>query len=149
MGDRTKKLMASMDAVRKRRSKAIAHRRSRNRKTKPWKVLQEEWFEYAAKVYDDVTMSIPKWGVVEKQLARKLLNDKEAESVDIDTAIKMARLFIDGRHERGEVPHFKLFWAMRGTIRARVEGKAAEKKRELRKRREFDPDKAGRPKIGW
>lgn len=133
---KTAKLVAVAES-----KQAKKEQRARDRKVKPWRALQGEWFDHIESVYGP-TLGVSKWTVVEQQLCRKLVAE-----IGLPVSTKMAKLFIEQQHDRGEVPAFRLFWAMRDKLRARVE-KKIERKQDIR---EFDAEAAAKrkSKFGW
>lgn len=143
-GERDKKLSAASIGAAIKNKAAKRSNRQRARQVRPWKVLREEWFEEIGRVFPTEFEASP-WGPAEEALARKLLKDV----VELDTAIGMAKRFIAHQRQEGGVPAFKLFWAMRDTFRAQIDGTLGDTKTEKEKR-EWDPKEAEEsPDIGW
>lgn len=121
---------------------ARARRRLKLVKRRPWKALEEEWHEQMHRTFGKEFASSP-WKVYEPKLARELLKE-----VDLDTAIKMVRRFIEGWDKPG-TPGFGYFWKARDSVRAEELGQI-KTRREMVDSDEYSESRDGHlPKIGW
>jgi hypothetical protein len=139
-------ILKGMRAQGERKKEALERLRKRNAQDRPWKVLQSFWFEEHWRVFGK-DVDATRWGAAELSLAKKVLNE-----VSLERAQKMVAAMFFAWGGRDGLPSFKLFWAMRGGLKAKSEGKGPEQaaRKERQRFREYDKDKAAaHPRFGW
>lgn len=147
--NRDSKLASALAEQAERRKAAKARRKTRVRKQRPWKAIHQEWIEETMRVFGkDVKPQA--WGPAEPKLARKLLaaEEKGGEGLTVEQVIEMVHRFIGWHRDRNRegLPSFKLFWSMRGSIRALTEGKISDL--DTRQVRESEYDEKAEHKGG-
>lgn len=131
-----------MRAQRTKSDEAKKNRRKRQAKTRPWKVLKEDWFRFMRARYDRTIVLSP-WGPKEEKLARKFLED-----ANLELASKMAELFIDDWDKDG-LPSFGYFWTARDTYRAMVEGTIKRGTNDINEDEYNEKRDGSAPIVGW
>jgi hypothetical protein len=110
-----------------------------------------EWHEEMTGAFGVNFRSSP-WGEAERKLCRALLKEETFER-----ALQMVRHFIRTWEERGRggTPGFRLFWAMRDSVRAEVRGQVKVVSQVSRRRIDLNHDEwdadaeRDSPAVGW